>query len=108
MRSDIMQGRSGHRRGSAVTLCPDEDSRSRANACPSRARSERGGQDPRKLARHLARERGKQVLDPFLYAAFARKGWMVPNQYWTPGVLSPMAIMGKYYMHYDADFLPPR
>ncbi len=63
---------------------------------------------PRKLARHLARERGKQVLDPFLYAAFARKGWMVPNQYWTPGVLSPMAIMGKYYMHYDADFLPPR
>jgi glyceraldehyde-3-phosphate dehydrogenase (ferredoxin) len=32
----------------------------------------------------------------------------VPNQYWTPGVLSPVAIMGKYYMHYGADFLPPR
>jgi len=62
----------------------------------------------RKLARRLARERGKQVLDPFLYNAFARRGWIVPNQYWTPGVLSPMAIMGKYYMHYDADFLPPR
>ncbi len=62
----------------------------------------------RKLARRLARERGKRVLDPFLYTAFARRGWMVPNQYWTPGVLSPMAIMGKYYMHYDADFLPPR
>jgi glyceraldehyde-3-phosphate dehydrogenase (ferredoxin) len=62
----------------------------------------------RKLARHLARERGTRVLDPFLYTAFARKGWMVPNQYWTPGVLSPMAIMGKYYMHYEADFLSPR
>ncbi len=33
---------------------------------------------------------------------------MVPNQYWTPGVLVPMAIMGKYYMHYGPEFLPPR
>jgi glyceraldehyde-3-phosphate dehydrogenase (ferredoxin) len=33
---------------------------------------------------------------------------MVPNQYWTPGVLSPMPIMGKYYMHYGAEFLEPR
>jgi len=32
----------------------------------------------------------------------------VPNQYWTPGTLSPMAIMGKYYMHYGKEFLPPR
>lgn len=62
----------------------------------------------RSLARRLARERGHAVLDAFLYTAFARRGWMVPNQYWTPGVLSPMAIMGKYYMHYGADFLPPR
>ena len=33
---------------------------------------------------------------------------MVPNQYWTPGALSPMAIMGKYYMYYGAEFMPPR
>jgi glyceraldehyde-3-phosphate dehydrogenase (ferredoxin) len=33
---------------------------------------------------------------------------MVPNQYWTPGVLAPMAIMGKYYQYYGNDFLPPR
>jgi glyceraldehyde-3-phosphate dehydrogenase (ferredoxin) len=33
---------------------------------------------------------------------------MVPNQYWTPGVLSPMPIMGKYYMDYGKEFLPPR
>ena len=62
----------------------------------------------RKLARRLARERGKAVLDPFVYSAYARKGWMVPNQYWTPGVLSPMAIMGKYYMYYGNEFMPPR
>jgi glyceraldehyde-3-phosphate dehydrogenase (ferredoxin) len=62
----------------------------------------------RKLARRLARERGKAVLDPFVYSAYARKGWMVPNQYWTPGALSPMPIMGKYYMYYGNEFMPPR
>lgn len=62
----------------------------------------------RKFARRLARQKGKKVLDSFVYSAFARKGWMVPNQYWTPGVLSPMAIMGKYYMYYGKDYIPPR
>ena len=47
----------------------------------------------RKFARHLSRDKGKAVLDPFLYVGYARKGWMVPNQYWTPGVLSPVSIM---------------
>ncbi|MCF7911459.1 MAG: aldehyde ferredoxin oxidoreductase [Candidatus Cloacimonetes bacterium] len=62
----------------------------------------------RKFGRKLTRLKGKQVLDKFLYIAFARKGWMVPNQYWTPGVLSPMAIMGKYYMYYGNEFFRPR
>lgn len=62
----------------------------------------------RKFARQLARRKGKKVLDCFVYNAFARQGWIVPNQYWTPGVLAPMAIMGKYYMHYGKDFMPPR
>ncbi len=62
----------------------------------------------RKFARHLARDKGKEVLDSFVYSAFGRKGWMVPNQYWTPGVLAPMPIMGKYFMYYGYDFLPPR
>ena len=62
----------------------------------------------RKLARRLAREKGRAVLDPLVITAFGRDGWMVPNQYWTPGVLSPMAIMGKYYMHYGNEFVPPR
>ena len=48
------------------------------------------------------------MLDRFVHTAFGRKGWMVPNQYWTPGVLAPMPIMGKYYMYYGQDFLPPR
>lgn len=62
----------------------------------------------RKLARALAREKGKRVMDLFVHNAFARQGWMVPNQYWTPGVMAPMAISGKYYMHYGRDFIEPR
>jgi len=62
----------------------------------------------RKMARQLAREKGIGIMDRFVHIGFARQGWMVPNQYWTPGVLSPMAIMGKYYMVYGKDFIPPR
>ncbi len=62
----------------------------------------------RSLARRLSRKKGREVLDRFVYCAAGRRGWMVPNQYWTPGALSPMAIMGKYYMYYGEDFFPPR
>lgn len=62
----------------------------------------------RRFARRLARDRGQPLLDRLVYTAFGRRGWMVPNQYWTPGVLSPMAMMGKYYMYYGSDFVPPR
>jgi glyceraldehyde-3-phosphate dehydrogenase (ferredoxin) len=62
----------------------------------------------RYYARVTARAKGRQVIDPFVYTAFGRRGWMVPNQYWTPGALAPMPIMGKYYMYYGNDFVPPR
>ncbi|TFG83553.1 MAG: aldehyde ferredoxin oxidoreductase [Spirochaetales bacterium] len=62
----------------------------------------------RKWARRIRRDKGVRILDRFVCTANGRRGWMVPNQYWTPGALAPMAIMGKYYMHYGADFLPPR
>lgn len=62
----------------------------------------------RKWGRRISREIGKDFLNSFVYTANARKGWMVPNQYWTPGVLSPMPIMGKYFMYYGNEFLEPR
>jgi glyceraldehyde-3-phosphate dehydrogenase (ferredoxin) len=62
----------------------------------------------RKFARNLARNKDKKILNLFVYNAFARHGWIVPNQYWTPGVLSPMSIMGKYYMNYGKEFIEPR
>ena len=66
------------------------------------------GLGARKFARGMAREKGKKILDHFVFNSFARQGWMVPNQYWTPGAFAPMAIMGKYYMYYGKDFVPPR
>ncbi len=32
---------------------------------------------------------------------------MVPNQYWVPGMLSPMPMMGKYFVHYGVEFMTP-
>ncbi len=65
-------------------------------------------QGARFLAKKISYDRGRRVLDKFVFTAFGNKGWMVPNQYWTPGVLSPMPIMGKYYMNYGKDFFEPR
>jgi glyceraldehyde-3-phosphate dehydrogenase (ferredoxin) len=62
----------------------------------------------RKWARRIHKEKGIKIIDKFVYNAFGRRGWMVPNQYWTPGVLAPMPIMGKYFMYYGNDFVAPR
>ncbi len=50
-------------------------------------------------------ERG--CLDVAVYLANGEEGCMVPNQYWVPGMGAPMPIMGKYYVYYGSDFLPP-
>jgi glyceraldehyde-3-phosphate dehydrogenase (ferredoxin) len=62
----------------------------------------------RKFARRLARRKGSAVMDSFVFNSFGRKGWMVPNQYWVPGVMSPMPAIGRYYMHYSPQYFPPR
>lgn len=62
----------------------------------------------RKWARKIHKTTGKKIIDSFVFISNGRRGWMAPNQYWTPGVLAPMAIMGKYYMYYGNDFVPPR
>lgn len=62
----------------------------------------------RKYARRLAREKKQPLMDSLVINSFARRGWMVPNQYWVPGVLSPMPAMGRYYMHYSPQYFPPR
>jgi len=92
-----------------------EDSRHNAdlgcqilNKCVGKDRPIDISEGARKYARRLARSKGKQVMDCFVFNSFARRGWMVPNQYWTPGVMSPMPAMGRYYMHYAPQYLAPR
>lgn len=53
------------------------------------------------------RERGARTLDLAVFTAHGEKGCMTPNQYWVPGMLSPMPIMGKYFVYYGVDYLPP-
>ena len=43
-----------------------------------------------------------------VYLAHGEHGCMTPNQYWVPGMLAPMPMMGKYFVYYGLDFLPPR
>jgi glyceraldehyde-3-phosphate dehydrogenase (ferredoxin) len=62
----------------------------------------------RKWSRIQSRAKGTALHDLMVYIAFSRQGWMIPNQYWVSGVLAPMTIMGKYYMIYSHDFIPPR
>ncbi len=48
-----------------------------------------------------------QCHDRAVFLANGEQGCMVPNQYWVPGMGAPMPIMGKYYVYYGTDFLPP-
>jgi len=95
----------------------EEDSRKNAAVAMTLLRAlveARGELDLRDGARVLARRIGqrigktREVLDRLVVNCASERGWMVPNQYWVPGMFSPMAIMGKYYEHYGDDFLPPR
>ncbi|WP_131111110.1 aldehyde ferredoxin oxidoreductase N-terminal domain-containing protein [Sulfuricystis thermophila] len=42
-----------------------------------------------------------------VYLAHGENGSMVPNQYFVPGMGSPMPIMGKYYVYYGPELLAP-
>lgn len=62
----------------------------------------------RSAAKALDKKLGKKTIDYAVYNAYGEKGCMVPNQYWVPGMFSPMPIMGKYFSYYDFDFMPPK
>ncbi|MBI5491057.1 MAG: aldehyde ferredoxin oxidoreductase [Deltaproteobacteria bacterium] len=64
----------------------------------------------RAVARRIGARTGRlrEVLDRLVVNCAGERGWMVPNQYWVPGMFSPMPILGKYFQHYGDDFVPPR
>ena len=43
-----------------------------------------------------------------VYNSHGAAGCMTPNQYWVPGMLAPMPMMGKYFVYYGIDYVPPR
>ncbi len=50
---------------------------------------------------------GIRSIDRAVFIAPWREGCMVPNQYWVPGMLSPMPMMGKYFVYYGVEFVAP-
>lgn len=62
--------------------------------------------------RYAAKELDEHIgIDSINYAvfnAYGEHGCMVPNQYWVPGMFSPMPIMGKYFEFYGSDVLEPK
>jgi glycerol kinase len=50
---------------------------------------------------------GNRTIDRAVFLSHGEQGNFVPNQYWVPGMLSPMPMMGKYYVYYGGNYLPP-
>jgi glyceraldehyde-3-phosphate dehydrogenase (ferredoxin) len=42
-----------------------------------------------------------------VFNSHGASGCMTPNQYWVPGMLAPMPMMGKYFVYYGIDYVPP-
>jgi glyceraldehyde-3-phosphate dehydrogenase (ferredoxin) len=61
----------------------------------------------RAAVREIDQRYGIRSLDRAVFTAHGVEGCMVPNQYWTPGMLAPMPLMGKYFSFYENKFLPP-
>lgn len=61
----------------------------------------------RNAAKEIDKKYNTNTISLAVFNAFGDSGCMVPNQYWVPGMFSPMPIMGKYFEYYEAYFLPP-
>ncbi|HEX2990703.1 MAG TPA: aldehyde ferredoxin oxidoreductase N-terminal domain-containing protein [Anaerolineales bacterium] len=61
----------------------------------------------RVAARELDKRYGIRSIDRAVFISHGDEGCMVPNQYWVPGMLSPMPMMGKYFVHYGVEFMSP-
>ena len=61
----------------------------------------------RNSAKEVDKRYGKGAIHSAVFTSYGKKGCMVPNQYWTPGMFAPMPIMGKYFEYYGTDFMEP-
>lgn len=61
----------------------------------------------RSAAKELDQRFEINSVNQAVFIRHGENGHMVPNQYWVPGMLSPMPVMGKYYVFYGNEFMPP-
>ncbi|ADV64924.1 aldehyde ferredoxin oxidoreductase N-terminal domain-containing protein [Desulfurococcus mucosus] len=59
------------------------------------------------LYRERVVEKKTWFSDIPVYAAFGEEGHITPNFYWTPGLIAPLAVLGKYWTVYSGVFMEP-
>lgn len=62
----------------------------------------------RNAAHRLAEKYENSIQHLAVYNSQGAEGCMVPNQYWDPGMYSPMPLMGKYCTSYGKDYMEPK
>jgi len=50
---------------------------------------------------------GLKFEDAAVYAAFGEQGYMSPNYYWSPGMIAPLYVLGRYWTSYSPTFSDP-
>ena len=60
-----------------------------------------------KMFSDRVRVRGVRFEDLVVYIPFGDDGYMTPNYYWTPGMIAPLFILGRYWTNYTPTFMEP-
>lgn len=73
--------------------------------------AERGIRDAAKILDILFDERVRAVGTKFsdipVYATFGERGYITPNYYWSPGMVAPLYVLGRYWTVYSGVFAEP-
>ncbi len=62
----------------------------------------------RVAAHKLSEKYSSKAMHLAIYNSHGKEGSMIANQYWSPGMYSPMPLMGKYCTSYGMDYMEPR
>ena len=70
------------------------------------------GKGIRRAALELEKEAGEGPggylpRDLAVYAAFGGDWYMTPNYYWSPGLVAPLYVLGRYWTNYAPTFMEP-
>lgn len=59
------------------------------------------------LYENRVNERKWRFSDLLVYASFGEEGHITPNYYWTPGMVAPLPVLGRYWTLYKGVFIDP-